>query len=431
MSINQSGWKELKLRYLVDINPSKKEIQHLSNKMKVSFVPMESVSESGSIDLTQTRLLEQVESGYTYFKNGDILLAKITPCFENGKIALASNLTNKIGFGSTEFHVLRANENVFNKFIYYVFRSHPFKEIGSAMMTGAAGQKRVPEDYILEYRQLTPPLEEQQKIASFLDKETSKIDKLIEKKQRLIELLQEKRQALITNAITKGLDPSVPMKDSGIPWLGEVPEHWDLKKLKYITRMVGGSTPSKDNLEFWNGDIPWVSPKDMKVDFIHTSQDYITQLGVINNNLELVPENSTLIVVRSGILKHTLPVAMTKIEVTLNQDMKALIPKSNFLISEYLFWMFKGLAKSVLNNSWKIGATVDSIEIELLENLFFPIPSREEQQTIINYLESRTLKINKLISKLQTQITKLQEYRQALITAAVTGKIDVREKVSL
>lgn len=314
-----------------------------------------------------------------------------------------------------------------HRYLYYLLQLSrtELKSVSTGSTYDAVTIEDVKEMYLL-----CPSEQEQHCIANFLDKETSKIDNLIEKKQRLIELLQEKRQALITNAVTKGLDPSVPMKDSGIPWLGEVPEHWDVKKLKYIARMVGGSTPFKDNLEFWNGDIPWVSPKDMKADFIHTSKDYITHLGVIDNNLELVPENSTLIVVRSGILKHTLPVAMTKIKVTLNQDMKALIPKSNFLISEYLFWMFKGLAKSVLNNSWKIGATVDSIEIELLENLFFPIPSREEQQTIINYLESRTLKINKLISKLQTQITKLQEYRQALITAAVTGKIDVREKVS-
>lgn len=412
---NDAGWKSLKIKYVADLIIKK------DNNSSKRYIGLEHVK-SNLGELSEET--DYVPEGDTLgFNENDVLFGKLRPylakCFK----------AEFSGRCSSEFFVIRPFERDMSDYLKYLFLSDQFIHCVNASTYGAK-MPRVNWDYFGNILIPVPEAKHALKISRFLDKETSKIDNLIEKKQRLIELLQEKRQALITNAVTKGLEHNVPMKDSGIPWLGEIPEHWDVKKLKYIARMVGGSTPFKDNLEFWNGDIPWVSPKDMKADFIHTSKDYITHLGVIDNNLELVPENSTLIVVRSGILKHTLPVAMTKIKVTLNQDMKALIPKSNFLISEYLFWMFKGLAKSVLNNSWKIGATVDSIEIELLENLFFPIPSREEQQTIINYLESRTLKINKLISKLQTQITKLQEYRQALITAAVTGKIDVREKVS-
>ena len=132
-----------------------------------------------------------------------------------------------------------------------------------------------------------PPAEEQRIIASFLDHETAKIDSLIAKQERLIELLKEKRQAVISHAVTKGLNSDVPMKDSGVEWLGEVPEHWGLSQLKFLCRSTGGGTPSKDNEDYWNGDIPWVSPKDMKVDYLDTAQDKITPKAVLESSAKI------------------------------------------------------------------------------------------------------------------------------------------------
>src|SRR5690606_17103116 len=117
---------------------------------------------------------------------------------------------------------------------------------------------------------------------------TARIDALIEEQQRLIELLKEKRQAVISHAVTKGLDPTVPMKDSGVEWLGEVPAHWVVRKLKNLVSVRGGSTPSKEVELYWEGEIPWVSPKDMKSERISDSIDHVSELAIEDGGLNIV-----------------------------------------------------------------------------------------------------------------------------------------------
>jgi type I restriction enzyme S subunit len=159
-----------------------------------------------------------------------------------------------------------------------------------------------------------PSFEEQQKIANFLDHETAKIDTLIAKQQELIKLLKEKRQAVISHAVTKGLNPNAPMRDSGVEWLGEVPAHWELVPLKHLCTFSGGGTPSKDNLSYWiGGDIPWVSPKDMKSFWISDSQDKVTEMAVRESSTNFVQAGSLLMVVRSGILQRTIPIAINRV----------------------------------------------------------------------------------------------------------------------
>ncbi len=164
-----------------------------------------------------------------------------------------------------------------------------------------------------------PSIEEQTAIAKYLDEKTEQIDKLIAGKRRLIELLKEERTAIINQAVTKGINSRAKLKPSGIDWLGDIPEHWEVKKLKYwIKSVVGGGTPSTNNPAFWKGDIPWVSPKDMKTDFIRTTEDYITELAIVESSTNLIKPQKILVVVRSGILKHTLPVAINIVDVALN-----------------------------------------------------------------------------------------------------------------
>ena len=185
------SWPVKRLRFSVNVNPSKSEIVALDGNAAVSFVPMEAVGEWGGMRLDQTRLLDDVANGYTYFADGDVVVAKITPCFENGKGALAEGLEKGIGFGTTELHVLRALSAVDRRYLFYLTLEHAFRNIGASYMYGAGGQKRVPEDFIRDYRHPIPPIETQSAIAAFLDRETVRIDALIEKKQRQIELLQE------------------------------------------------------------------------------------------------------------------------------------------------------------------------------------------------------------------------------------------------
>lgn len=172
-------------------------------------------------------------------------------------------------------------------------------------------------------------------------------------------------------------------KDSGVEWLGEVPEHWDLHKLKYIARFSGGGTPSRENLAYWNGDIPWVSPKDMKVEVILGAEESITAEGLQNSTTSLVSPGGILIVVRSGILKHTIPVAINNVEVALNQDMKALRFNPEVALFDFFLRWVQGFNNQLLHVWLKQGATVESIEQEYLSDTTVPMPDIDEQRVIV------------------------------------------------
>lgn len=272
-------WKRRRLRFDVRTNPVKSELE-LSDDAEVSFVPMDAVGELGGLRLDQTRELADVYNGYTYIAEGDVCIAKITPCFENGKGAIAQGLTNGVAFGTTELHVLRPSPTLDSRFLFYLTIAHDFRSFGESEMLGAGGQKRVPESFLKDWMPPLPRIDAQQRIARFLDEKTARIDALIEKKQVLLERLAEKRQALITRAVTKGLNPDVPMKPSGIEWLGDVPAHWSIKRLRFLARLISGSTPTTSVVEYWDGEIPWISPKDMKSDEVLDSADHITDLAV-------------------------------------------------------------------------------------------------------------------------------------------------------
>ena len=236
-------WEIKRLKYVAALNPKASEARKMAPDTEVSFVPMEAVGEHGGLDLSMTKELSEVGDGYTYFSDGDVVVAKITPCFENGKGALAVELVNGTAFGTTELHVVRCRPEVDKQFILYMTLTSTFRKLGESEMYGAAGQKRIPESFITNLKQPIPPLSEQRAIAAFLDRETARIDQLTAKYQLLIERLAEYRNAVITRAVTKGLPPNaardagldpVPrMKSSGSDWTGDVPEHWDIKKLKY------------------------------------------------------------------------------------------------------------------------------------------------------------------------------------------------------
>ena len=199
-------WSPVRLRYRAKINSSRSELDGTPGTLDISFVPMESVHEYGGLSLDQTRPLAEVATGYTYFRDGDVLAAKITPCFENGKGSIAQDLVNGIGCGTTELHVLRPYASLGRRFLFYVTISHAFRHLGAGEMYGAGGQKRVPEDFFRNFRQPIPPLAEQRAIAAFLDRETARIDALIEKVDQSIATLREHRIALISAAVTGKID---------------------------------------------------------------------------------------------------------------------------------------------------------------------------------------------------------------------------------
>ena len=270
-----------------------------------------------------------------------------------------------------------------------------------------------------------PPAAEQSAIASFLDRETVKIDALVDEQKRLIELLKEKRQAVISHAVTKGLDPNAPMKDSGVEWLGQVPEHWDVKPLKHLVRFKSGGTPAKDNLAFWDGSIPWASAKDLKAETIYDTVDHITEAAIASSATDLVPEKSVLVLVRGMTLAHSFPVVLAGRPMAINQDLKALTSQAD-VQSEFLAWLLRGAARESLSRVDEAGHGTKALRMDAWTSLRLSVPPSTEQLAIASFLSQETAKIDALIERAREAISLLGERRSALISAAVTGKIDVR-----
>ncbi|WP_210489047.1 restriction endonuclease subunit S [Rufibacter aurantiacus] len=311
------------------------------------------------------------------------------------------------------------------KFLHYLYRTGTYLDEFARRSRGVVPSRwRMYTDDFGQVLTLLPPKEEQTAIAQFLDRKTAQIDKAIGIKEKQIDLLKERRQVLIHNAVTRGLNPDAPMKDSDVEWIGEIPAHWEVKKIKYVFKQVGGGTPSKDKRDFWDGDIPWVSPKDMKSDYISSTEDYITEKGLYHSTSNIIKSDTLLMVVRSGILQRTIPVAIATVDLTINQDMKAFIPLGPML-SKYFYYYIKGNDRFLRSEWVKQGATVESVEGELLKNDFIPIPPAEEQREIISFIEFSTSKIAVAISSKEKEIEKLKEYKASLINSAVTGKIKV------
>ncbi|WP_283639252.1 restriction endonuclease subunit S [Marinovum algicola] len=271
-----------------------------------------------------------------------------------------------------------------------------------------------------------PPLAEQQAIAEFLDRETAKLDALVEEQRRLIALLKEKRQAVISHAVTRGLDPTAPLKPSGINWLGDIPAHWEVVPLKYLTAFKSGGTPSKTNLAYWDGDVPWVSARDLKTATITDSTFRITQQAVADGAAALVPVGSILVLVRGMTLAHSFPVCIAGVPTAINQDLKALSPNPG-MDGGFLAWSLRGLAEQSLSRIDEAGHGTKALRMDAWASMEIPLPPEPEQRLIAKALEDKTAKLDALTAEATRAIALLQERRAAMISAAVTGKIDVRE----
>jgi type I restriction enzyme S subunit len=197
----EEGWEWAELGEVCEINPAKHEIKNLPDNMQVTFVPMSAVSEvTGKIERPEIRLLGEVRKGYTYFKEGDVLFAKITPCMENGKSAIARGLINGIGFGSTEFHILRPSSKVHAEWIYFYIRQKSFRDEAAKNMTGSVGQQRVPVEFLRKVMIPLPSLEKQKMMIDYLDKISEIIESLKKLQQRTEEELEKLIPAILDRA---------------------------------------------------------------------------------------------------------------------------------------------------------------------------------------------------------------------------------------
>ena len=306
------------------------------------------------------------------------------------------------------------------KFLYYNALTIPFQYYSTSTALPSMTQGD-----LLNHPCAIPALEEQTQIARFLDHETARIDALIEEQQRLIELLKEKRQAVISHAVTKGLDPTVPMKDSGVEWLGEVPAHWVVAGLKWYWSV----TDCKHiTAEFVDEGIPLASIREVQSRYValdnakQTTEVFYRQL--IEGGRVLVAGD--LIFSRNATVGEVAQVANWHPPFALGQDVCVLKKQYEWLSSDYLQAVLRSPVVMVQLDNLMIGSTFKRVNVEDIRGIIVPMPPQGEQKIIAEYLIEKTEMFNSMLEEAQNTIALLQERRSALISAAVTGKIDVR-----
>jgi len=415
-------WKVDRFKYGIDLIESGKRLS--VDNSEVLSIGGEHIGNDGKLRLENLKYVS-----YEFYKNsnkgrvarGDILIVKDGATI--GKTAYVSDeVKQKMLLNE---HVYRV---VSDKYDYYYILSTYFQaKIWSG--NNSSAQEGLNLSTINNIPHLSPSIEEKRKIANFLDYETAKIDILIDKQQQLIKLLKEKRQAVISHAVTKGLNPDAPMRNSGVEWLGEVPQHWGIPKIKWFYKTESGGTPNTSNYEgyYQDGDIPWIRTTDLNNGELFETPVSITEKAVIDSACSTLPINSVLVAMYGGagtIGKHSI----LKFKSTINQAVCAILPNDK-IIPEYLH-----LYVEFYRPYWMVGAEGTrkdpNINQEVVRELMVPCPSNSEQVDIVKFTKNKLAVIDGTVSKSELNIKLMQERRTTLISAAVTGKIDVRNWVA-
>lgn len=355
-------------------------------------------------------------------KKGDLLIEKsgggektLVGCvvqFDKDFPAITSNFVAK----------MTPNVITDSKYLTYAFAHLYSGRVNFPSIKQTTGIQNLDSEAYLMEKFGFPSKNEQIQIANFLDHETAKIDHLIEKQQHLIELLKEKRQAVISHAVTKGLDPNVPMKDSGVEWLGEVPEHWKVSALGYYSNLNTGATPDRSNSNYWEGYIPWIKTGEVKYDTIFTAEESITDLALKQTSVQLSPPGTLLMAMYGqGITRGR--VALLGVSATYNQACVAINTNSK-VWNEYLKLFFMAAYHAIRDGGNETSQM--NLNADIVKKFKITIPTIDEQHQIVESINKEISKIDSLIVKAESAIQLMQERRTALISAVVTGKIDVR-----
>lgn len=357
------------------------------------------------------------EGDGTKFKAGDILFGKLRPYL--AKVYL----TNADGEAIGDFHVMRPINSSYGKFLKSLMLTTDYISTVDASTYGAK-MPRASWDFTSNIQLPFCSEAEAEKIANFLDHETAKIDTLITKQEKLIELLKEKRQAVISHAVTKGLNPDAPMKDSGVEWLGEVPEHWVVTKFGYISQVVrGGSPRPAGDPELFNGDYsPWVTVAEITKDdeiYLTETETFLTKKGSLQCRVFTA---GTLLLSNSG---ATLGVpSILSINANANDGV---VGFENLKVnSEFAYFYLSSLTQG-LRDRIKQGSGQPNLNTDIVKGISIPLPPSDEIEKIVEYIHKLRAHYRQLESKAIHGIALLKERKTALISAAVTGKIDVRD----
>ena len=272
-----------------------------------------------------------------------------------------------------------------------------------------------------------PSIREQKEITSLLGEKCTRIDGVVSTLETQISTLERYHASVIHEAVTRGLDLTAPTKPSGVDWIGEIPKSWESNRMRYLASMESGATPSKDNLSFWEGTTPWVSSMEVKQSVLQDTSLHISKEAIESCSTRILPKGTLVMVVRSGILQHTIPVALLGKAMAINQDVKA-FTFNDSMVAKYFYYFVKGNNDNLLKTLLKDKSTVDNINQEYLKSLLIPVPPIEEQIRIVNYLDARTAAIDAVLDTKRKQLDVLKRRRKSLIYEYVTGKRRVNQE---
>lgn len=394
-------WKSSRIRNVAQLSPGYSDGPPENDEV-CTVVPMELLSETGTIDKTFLQAFEDVPSGLTLFEPGDVLFAKITPCMENGKGAFVDNLPTRYAFGSTEFHVLRPSHAADAKFLYYYTFNPIFRAYAAENMSGAAGQKRVSSRFLKDTRLFLPSLPERERIAAYLDASCAAIDAAVAAKQQQIDILDALQGSAISLALTRGLTPGVKLKPSGERWLGDIPCHWAIKRIKDIADLRSGEGIAAEDIAPI-GEFPVYGGN-----------------GLRGYTSSFTHDGHFPLIGRQGALCGNINYASGKFWATEHAVVVTPLPPCDTL------WLGE-LLRAMNLNQYSNAAAQPGLAVDRLKFLRLPVPPSEEQTVIAQYNRDVMQRTSQLNQRLGKQVNTLTAYRKSLIHECVTGQRRVTE----
>lgn len=414
--ILSAHWAWVQLNDICEMNP-RYPVGKYPDHCLVSFLPMKNVEErTGRIILGEVRPLSAVKKGYTFFENDDVLFAKITPCMENGKVAIAQNLSNGIGFGSTELHVLRCRECLKNKYLFYFLIQSSFRKVAHRNMTGTAGQLRVPKTFLENTEIPLPPLDEQHKIVEKIEELFSELDNSVAELKKAKAQLRLYRQSVLASAFAGRMNnENLRMNNE------ELPAGWKWVKLGEIANKITDGEHIRPNVQ--STGVPFLSAKDVREnDISFDNVLYVSDKDAKRFWKRCDPERGDILIVSRGATVGRLSVIETDTNFCLLGSV--ILIKINYATnSRFVALMIKSpqINKKILNIS---GSTAQqAIYLRDIKNVTIPLPPFSEQQIIVDHIEKRFAEADGLEKAIDEGLVRAEMMRQGILKRAFEGKL--------
>lgn len=421
-------WEVKRLKHLADLN-SETLREETDPGLEMTYVDIGGVDSLGHIVEKENLTFATAPTrARRVVRNGDVIVSTVRTYLR----AIAPIRNPEPGLVvSTGFAVVRPDDDLTMDYAAYALRAPYFVERVVANSKGVSFPA-INESEMARFEMAVPPEPEQRAIAAFLDRETARIDALVAKKERLIELLQEKRTALITRAVTKGLDPTVPMKDSGIEWLGEIPAHWEVKRLKalasvHLSNVDKKSVEGQEVVRLCNYTDVYYNERitpDMDFMLATATREQVKRYSLRAGDVLITKDSESWTdIAVPAVVSDDMP------EVLCGYHLAHIRPASE-CVGAFLSRAFSAIGPRDQFQVAAHGITRFGLGSDAIRAGLFAMPPESEQRAIADFLDRETAKVDALVAKVREAIERLREYRSALISAAVTGKIDVREEVT-